>query len=177
MNEKEKSLLNSALLKLLPYDTKVTIDFKGYLNLLPDEEPYKEKLEFSLKHQGKTIEDISQAPHILYSYPCSERFGMLRGYENEEYGVPVEFIKPLLRPLSDMTEEEEKELGKKYNFNINSDSISIKYHSDGCWDDDCQPGFKDYLWLETWLIIHKFDYLGLIKNGLALVAKKGMYNY
>jgi len=106
------------------------------------------------------------------------RVSLVKPFMSGTNGSPqIEEVKPYLRPLSYMTEKEEEELGKKYNFNINSDSISIKYHSDGCWDDDCQPGFEDYRWLETWLIIHKFDYLGLIKDGLALVAKKGMYKF
>lgn len=111
MTDKEKSLLNIVLLELLPYKTKVAIDFKSYLEILPDDSPedsypYKRNLEFILKQQGKTIESISKEPHILYSYPCNMRFGMLRGYDNEEYGVPVEFIRPYLRPVSSMTDEE-----------------------------------------------------------------------
>ena len=56
MTDKEKSLLNTVLLELLPYETRVAIDFKSYLEILPDDSPedpcpYKGNLEFFLKQQ------------------------------------------------------------------------------------------------------------------------------
>ena len=174
MTEKEKSLLNIVLLELLPYNTKVAIDFKEYLAWLPDE-PYKEKLEFFLKHQGKSIEDISKEPHILYSYPCEERFGMLRGYENEEYGVPVEFIRPYLRPVSSMTDEEMDKLfdilkidkeGNDEDWIKINDDLGIKFF------------FPTGKWVEN--VIEAYDYLNSIHINyrdldLALEAPKDMY--
>jgi hypothetical protein len=177
MEEKEKSLLNIVLLDLLPYDTKVAIDFKEYLKWLPDEEPYKEKLEFFLKHQGKTIEDISKEPHILYSYPCEGRFGMLRGYENEEYGVPVEFIRPYLRPVSDMSSEEICTLFKILEIDIDGkDEDWIKVN-------DClgiEFFFPTGKFIED--VAKAYDYLNSIHINyrgleLALEAPKNMYNH
>lgn len=59
-------------------------------------------------------------------------------------------VKPYLRPMSSMTEEE---------FKIYS-RFSLSRHNEDCFD---------------WLNKHHFDYRGLIEKGLALKAKKGMY--
>lgn len=76
-------------------------------------------------------------------------------------------IKPYLRPMSSMTEEEKKEFLKL---------------ADG--DDDDFEDIINYpnvfgltVSIETfdWLNSHHFDYRGLIKKGLALEAPEGMY--
>ena len=60
-------------------------------------------------------------------------------------------IKPYLRPMSSMTEEEENEYyNTEFGFNIHSDRVD-------------------------WLNAHHFDYRGLIEKGLALEAPEGMY--
>lgn len=64
--------------------------------------------------------------------------------------------KMVLRPLSSMTEEEDKEyieLGSKIGFPYRHASNLI-----------------------DWLNKHHFDYRGLIEKGLALEAPEGMYN-
>ena len=63
-------------------------------------------------------------------------------------------IKPYLRPISSMTEEEKKE------YNIIVDALfdtGISY-------------------LNDWLNSHHFDYRGLIPKGLAIEAPEGMYD-
>ena len=75
--------------------------------------------------------------------------------------------KPYLFPLSSMTEEQKKEINKRYVNSIDDYSISIRYHSEGYWDDDTEAGFSDYLWLIDWFIKNHFDYRGLIPMGLA----------
>lgn len=72
----------------------------------------------------------------------------------------VESIVPYLRPLSSMTEEEQKEYHKTFR---------IEAYGNG------------YVYVESvhsfdWLNAHHFDYRGLIGKGLALEAPKGMYN-
>jgi hypothetical protein len=86
-------------------------------------------------------------------------------------------FKPYLRSLSSMTEEEKKELSKKYVWNIWSGQIQIRYHSQGCWDDETECPTEEYIILFDWLNAHHFDYRGLIKKGLALEALKDMYKY
>ena len=85
-------------------------------------------------------------------------------------------IKPYLRPMSSMTEDEKKELSERYVWKINGSRIEIKYHSDGYWDDDIHCPTEEYLWLLDWLNVHHFDYRGLIPMGLAIEAPEDMYN-
>ena len=82
---------------------------------------------------------------------------------------------PYLRPLSDITDSERRELSKRYMFDIIGDNIHIRHHSQGCWDDDTEARFNDYKWLVGWLDSHHFDHNGLIKKGLAETASEDMY--
>ena len=63
----------------------------------------------------------------------------------------IENIKPYLRPISSMTEEESREFEE-----------TLQY---------TQYTLESY----DWLISHHFDYRGLIEKGLALEAPEGMY--
>jgi hypothetical protein len=72
-------------------------------------------------------------------------------------------IKPYLRPMSSMTEEERKE----YNDIVKNIIDFIDCPKS---DDVCFP-----IILIDWLNAHHFDYRGLISMGLALEAPKGMY--
>ena len=74
--------------------------------------------------------------------------------------VPLFDIKPYLRPLSSMTEEELKEY---------SETRDWRYV-----DDDHYEHF-DTLETFDWLNAHHFDYRGLIEKRLALEAPEGMY--
>ena len=85
-------------------------------------------------------------------------------------------IKPYLRSMSSMTEEEKRELSAKYNWSIMGNDISIRYHSEGYWDDDTECPTNEYLKLFDWINAHHFDYRGLIEKGLAIEAPEGMYN-
>ena len=67
-------------------------------------------------------------------------------------------IKPYLRPMSDMTEEEKR----RYN--------NYKYWIEKGDIEHCTINMVD------WLIAHYFDYRGLIPIGLALEAPKDMYS-
>ena len=75
----------------------------------------------------------------------------------------IEDVKPYLRPLSSMTEEEQKEF--------------VRFHCVTL----CPIIMKDCLTIENegnmfdWLNAHHFDYRGLIEKGLALEAPEGMY--
>ena len=76
-------------------------------------------------------------------------------------------IKPYLRPMSSMTEEELKEnwtFMEKDGRGFPTDLVSVSQFSDG--------KFAEYL---DWLNAHHFDYRGLIPKGLALEALEGMY--
>ena len=62
-------------------------------------------------------------------------------------------VKPYLRPMSSMTEEE-KDTFQGFIF----------------------PACNDPVSMIDWLNAHHFDYRGLIEKGLALEAQEGMYN-
>ena len=178
MKQEEKELLLKDLCARLPFHVKVTIDFEGYMEVLPDDEylqyTYRKNLMFILDYENKTIEDISKEPHILYAYPCTERFAMLRGYTYEvDYGVPVEFIKPYLRPMSSMTEEEREELSDYLCEQVMPNKIGITIPPN-----PTQGKGIPFIWMSDcmdWLNEHYFDYRGLIEKGLALEAPEGMY--
>ena len=70
----------------------------------------------------------------------------------DDYGYLIENIKPYLRPMSSMTEEERKE----YDRFIMNGGLGSAEHFD-------------------WLNSHHFDYRGLIEKGLALEAPEEMY--
>ena len=80
-------------------------------------------------------------------------------------------IKPYLFPLSSMTEEQKKEILKRYNLHTYYGLyIEITNHSEGYWDDDNSCNLQDYLWLVDWFNKNHFDYRGLIEKGLAIDA-------
>ena len=80
-------------------------------------------------------------------------------YVNDIYHDIELYIKPYLRPLSSMTDEEREEyslfIGEKNGYSYFIDPISQM----------------------DWLNKNMFDYRGLIEKGLALEAPEGMYNY
>ena len=77
---------------------------------------------------------------------------------------PIENIKPYLRPMYSMTEEEKKEF----------QACHCVYE----WHPDFQPtmcNLANECNMFDWLITHHFDFRGLISKGLALEAPDGMY--
>ena len=68
-------------------------------------------------------------------------------------------IKPFLRPSSSITEDEKREC-KDYLHSIEGALIGNMGRA---------------IWFFDWLNAHHFDYRGLINDGLALEALKGMY--
>ena len=78
---------------------------------------------------------------------------------NDHY--PIESVKPYLRPMSSITEEEKEELENLLEGIV--DGVERWDKPDMC---------EEYDWLNA----HHFDYRGLIEKGLALEAPEGMYN-
>lgn len=89
-------------------------------------------------------------------------------------------IKPYLRQLSSMTEEELIEinsniLGKGQKLEVNGQFFELIFKQDHCYTLYLAGGIM--LWLIEYLTSRHFDYNGLIPMGLALEAPKGMYNF
>ena len=108
---------------------------------------------------SRVVEDYVSEPKTIRSlYPNGT---ILVEDEPFDDGTPdvdswdIEEIKPYLRPMSSMTEEELKEFQEFRNITP-----------------------LDWLPLaHDWLNAHHFDYRGLIEKGLAIEAPKGMYNF
>lgn len=79
----------------------------------------------------------------------------------------IEDVKPYLRPMSSMTEEEEKEL-------IKLGVCEYAFHNDvydvGTYVDEAFTAL-------SWLFEHHFDVNGLLEKDLAIEAPEGMYNF
>lgn len=90
--------------------------------------------------------------------------------------IPVENVKPYLRPMSSMTEEEFKEL--TFITELQYDQLELKD-----WGNCCKTlefyleEIPHYCVIKVfdWLNSHHFDYRELISMGLALEAPEGMY--
>lgn len=89
-----------------------------------------------------------------------------------------EYVKPYLRPMSSMTEEEKNEL-----FNLctmSNVSVNTDWETFGIEITDTHPRFGDSFSTDysaiDWLNKNMFDFRGLIPKGLALEAPEGMYS-
>ena len=152
MLKEDIELLEKDMCARLPYTVYVTVDVINYLKWLPDdddESQFKEKMKVYLKASNKTEEDISKERTTLSGYPCGERFETY-SWCNDKFGIPVEFIKPFYRRMSNMTKEEDKE----YRYLLMS---------------------SPYYTVTDWLDKHMFDYRGLIDKRLAQEAPADMY--
>lgn len=119
MTQEEKELLLKDICARLPYGVKVQV-------------------EYDAEEFGKTVE-IDEITMI-------DKYGKeILLYHASEY-FSIEELKPYLRPMSSMTEEELLERGK------------LSEH--------------DYYGLMDWLNAHHFDYRGLIEKGLAIAVTK-----
>ena len=111
--------------------------------------PYHTMVECKTDHSHKFDEELS-IMHIMNFYQFD--------------------VKPYLRLLSDMTEDEKKEFNAffcgKEPLRCDFSAYPIEYQT---------LYFFDAVSVIDWLNSHHFDYRGLIKKGLALKAKKEMY--
>ena len=152
LTQEQKQLLLKDLCGRLPYGVKCQIDYDN-----------EEDTDLGIE---RYCDD-----RIVSVCIETEEIGL---YEASEYFYPND-IKPYLRPMSSMTEEENAILNNISNKDrgyeedeegwIRCDSIHTKW---GVWPDGCAK-LLDYL-----NSIH-VDYRGLIPMGLALEAPEGMY--
>lgn len=77
----------------------------------------------------------------------------------------IDDIKPYLRPMSSMTEEEKRDFPFPYYFEWIDSNFSLLCSN----DEVCASiGFSEMYEIMDWLNAHHFDYRGLIKKGLAI---------
>ena len=140
MTQEDKELLLKDLCARLPYG--VIVDYK--------------ENKFENPHwKITTIHPDTMDGWIGYN----KRIGS--GSESGSRHFNIGEVKPYLRPMPSMTEEEDKEFWK----------IVDNYGSDSNAFDGFELG-DDVDWLNA----HHFDYRGLIEKGLAIEAPEGMYN-
>ena len=134
------------------------------------------RLPYGVKLQRNNVYDSSKKEIELLT---------LQGLQDIENYNSIELlnIKPYLRPMSSMTEEEIEEYR-----NLSDEVIGSygPYHREfivhcvrlGIKPDNPHECVDDFLNMEAidWLNAHHFDYRGLIEKGLALEAPEGMYN-
>ena len=139
MTQKDKELLLKDLCARLPYGIVINTSDK----------------DLKLDRQHQCI-------GVLYPEDCSDEFNERNN--NASFYITIsgcyygEEIKPYLRSMSSMTEEEVFEYLSVCNKD-NKDALTA----------------PKYLGLD-YLLSHHFDYRGLIEKGLALEAPEGMYN-
>ena len=121
MTNEEKQLLFKDLCARIPYGTEISL----------------------VDGTSGMITSISIVPHGIFVTVYFNR--------DSVEDVSLEDIKPYLRPMSSMTEDEEKEFEE-----------TLQY---------TQYTLESYDWLNA----HHFDYRGLIEKGLALEAPEDMY--
>ena len=97
----------------------------------------------------------------------------IEGHSFQNY---QQVIKPYLRPMSSMTEDEKNKL-KEYLGAEEVDCTGFGYIEGGTLE-DYVPSIPYTLcsYVINWLNAHHFDYRHLIGKGLALPAPEGMYN-
>lgn len=121
MTQKERDLLLKDICARLPYG--VMIDYESHIYILNEIDPACKDIDY-ITVRIQDVERLMCAKSII-----------------------MEYIKPYLRPMSSMTEDERKYLQK----------LPFPYD------------FVD------WLNAHHFDYRNLIEKGLALEATTEMY--
>ena len=136
MAQEEKDLLLRDLCARLPYGVKIHLDEKHI-----DEFPYNGTyMDFCIK-----LGINGSSANLLKNI--------------EKYGV-----KPFLRPISSMTEEEEDSLAE---LNCYHDNKGLYF--------SCGHSQNDICDVINFLNSHHFDYRGLIEKGLAIEAPNNMY--
>ena len=139
MNEGDKNLLLKDLCIRLPYGVKCRWVFDGFSN------------------EGELTDICHQEGVNGFKY-----WDGYLSYDGED--IPIEIIKPYLRPMSSMTEEERYDYRHMLGATLNSEGESILF-----------VYVEDFSTVLDWLNEHHFDYRGLIEKGLALEAPEGMY--
>ena len=141
MTQEDKLLLQD-LCARLPYG----VNCEGFYSEEPDYKTPYEHIETCKGH-------VDGIDHI--GFDGGEVYIIIEGIPCELFNV-----KPYLRPMSSMTEEEKKELNDVTVINCNE--------FEGCSTLFDELGFD-------WLNAHHFDFRGLIEKGLALKDTDGIY--
>ena len=151
MTQEEKQLLLKDISARLPYKVKCSITKKGVVR------------EMKPMNNGISM-PVNQVCDITLKKTLNT--DIINDLANDNI-----VLKPYLRPMSSMTEEEKDELYTAMDWYGEIDESGNVYTKGQ--EKVYRETFYEYT---DWLISHHFDYRGLIPMGLALEALKGMYN-
>ena len=156
MTQRDKELLLKDLCARLPYGVM--------LKHISTEKPFK---LFSIKRNEYTSykkDGVELAVNGIY----------YDWFVNDTYHDIELYIKPYLRPISSMTEEEKEELRFTYDF-LYSNYPFDNEEEDEEDEDSIEGHYEPSVETFDWYIKKMFDYRGLIPKGLALEAPEDMY--
>ncbi len=147
MTQEDKSLLLKDLCTRLPYGVKCKVKY-----IINNETTYGSDVE------RECIDIIKRINFDTYSV-----YTEWLGYESG-----IEDIKPYLRPLSSMTEEEKEKLKSLYDAeNVTNESIC--FLEGGTLEEyEAEISFIFCCGIVDWLNEHHFDFRNLIERGLAI---------
>ena len=117
-------------------------------NKVDDDDVVFYRDHFVVLGSNSTINKLDDLDNKTYGYSLT-----LNTWCIDEFNADKAVVKPYLRPMSSMTEEEKGEYQAFFNYD------GVEYP-------------EEYI---DWLNAHHFDYRGLIEKGLALKASEGMY--
>ena len=144
MTQEEKQLLLKDLCCRSPYD--VMVDYESHIYILNEVDPACKDIDYITVR----IQDVERLM-------CAK-------------STMIEDIKPYLRPMSSMTEEEKREI---YDWLVENDVDWFDFSKLRL--DEILISFDSSWLLVNWLNERHFDYHGLIEKGLAIEASEGMY--
>lgn len=128
---------------------------------------------------GVKVEHLLHAPNNpsdLFAIDVDKQV-LYCDHKGREEWYKVEFVKPYLRPMTSMTEDERKEwkslifdenFARLFYKNDNSIELWVNRHSDY----DLEIDFNLVLEAISWLLSHHFDFRGLLDKGLAIEVTK-----
>lgn len=158
MTQEERELLLADLCARSPYKVKVQIDFG--------------------EHCSKYGIDRYVDDTVICVWP--ETFEI--GVNDEDQACDIEDVRPYLRPMSSMTEEEYIEYrtiqGRNCDYGEATICVSKSLYSGLLYDDNEPLKITVYYpnpVIQNWLNKKMFDFRGLIPMGLAIEAPKDMY--
>ena len=134
MTQEDKKLLLADICARLPYGLMLAL-WNDYHK------------EFDLAVQVSGLEYANTKPIFVFDKPY---------YRKDGIGT----VKPYLRPISSMTDEEKSEYANFWSYDEYDEAILTPEDAVRCGD---------------WLDAHFFDYRGLLEKGLALEAPSEMY--
>lgn len=145
MTQEEKQLLLKDLCTRLPYGVKATTTSNGWKDV-----------------------------YIVSGYNNDRIYLDCQIYDEGDDEWLIESVKPYLRSMSNLTDEEKDEFDSLWNDGF-GEALDAQLNGQNDLSVKTLEITASYKSIQ-WLLEHHFDFMGLIPKGLALEAPEGMYN-